>query len=284
MASACSQSSDGVAAEFIALEVESSRSEPQGNPDPTEPAVPAVVVPTPTVVVPTPTVVVPTPTVVVPTPTVVVPTPTVVVPTPTVVVPTPTPTQPYDPEEYFEVTFNGSGYICEEKFSWRSQYDCDRYFGGGPPLIILPSPDLYCSGPENSLTCDYRWYPDELADYELVTIDWNEYLCENSLFGSWGDKDCRRYDGGDPFWASGGSVDLYCSGSGYNMTCASDEYPSVWENYVVVRIDFGDYICDQGALFDTPCVRYFGGSPSQYSFFLPDYYCPKYGSTCERAR
>ena len=60
------------------------------------------------------------------------------------------------------------------------------------------------------------------------------------------------------------------------MTCDNDGYPSVWDDYVVLTIGWSDYICDEGAFGDMPCVRYYGGSPSGYPFWSPDYYCDKW--------
>ncbi len=190
----------------------------------------------------------------------------------------------YDPREYFEVTFDFVDYICEDRSFWEdNQYDCVRYYGGLAPIIF--SPDLYCSGPDYGLSCSTTWYPDELDGYEFINFGGREYVCRDAYAwtASRGDKDCFRYRGGDPFHSISGIVDLYCSGSGSYLTCDTDDYPSVWEDYVVLRIEWSQYICDKGAFGDMPCVRYYGGGPSQYSFWNPDYYCDRFSNYCEAA-
>ena len=199
-------------------------------------------------------------------------------PLPTSTTTVPVTTTLYDPSEYFEVTFDFADYICEGRSTWGDQYDCVRYYGGRAPFILTP--DLYCSGPDYGLTCSVTWYPNELDDYEFVTVKFTEYVCEDT----WGDKDCYRYSGGDPSRSVSGWADLYCSGSGYSMTCDSDDYPSVWDDYVILAIRTpwaSEYICDKGGFSDMPCVRYHGGGPSGYSFRWPDYYCDRRGTSCE---
>ena len=125
------------------------------------------------------------------------------------------------------------------------------------------------------------WSPNEFDDYEFITFGYRDYVCEDAWLGSWGDKDCYLFTGGNPSRSVSGWVDLYCSGSGYSMRCDPDDYPSVWDDYVILTIDYGEYICDQGAFGDMPCVRYYGGSPSSYSFWSPDYYCDELSYYCE---
>ena len=185
----------------------------------------------------------------------------------------------YDPATYFEVRDGGSDYICQSRNRIGSsgrQYDCVRYLGGAAPLMW--SPVLFCSGSRTMPSCSSNWYPDELELHEFYTISGVTYICRSATLGSWGDSDCYRYLGGDPWMSIGGWVDLYCSGSGYSMSCSADDYPSVWEDYSVFRIGMWDYVCDESPWGDAPCVRYSGGSPSQYSFWNPDYYCPRFGS------
>ncbi len=193
----------------------------------------------------------------------------------------PRPAQPYDADEYFEVFFEGANFICQDRSFWNSfsqQYDCVRYFGGSAPLIMVT--ELYCSGSTLWPTCSRLWYPDELDDHNIYEISGNRYICKSAYFGSWGDKDCYRYTGGDPRRAIGSWADLYCSGGGSQMTCSTDEYPSVWQNYSLVTIGWQEYICDKGVFGEMPCVRYWGGSPSRYLFFSPEYYCSRYGGSC----
>lgn len=185
----------------------------------------------------------------------------------------------YDPSIYFEVRDGGSNYICKSRNRFSPlghQYDCVRYVGGAAPLMW--NPVLFCSGPRTIPSCSSNWYPDELERHDIYTISGVNYICRSATFGSWGDSDCYRYRGGDPSMSIGGLVDLYCSESGYSMSCSADDYPSVWEDYSVFRIGMRDYICDESAWGDAPCVRYSGGSPSKYSFWNPDYYCTRFGS------
>ena len=207
---------------------------------------------------------------------------------PTTTTTVPVTTTLYNPSEYFEVTFDFVDYICEDHSIWGDQFDCVRYFGGRAPVIFTP--DLYCSGPDYALTCSVAWYPNELDDYEFVTVNYRDYVCEDTWAGGWDDKDCYLYSGGDPSRSVSGWVDLYCSDSGYSMTCDADEYPSVleaaaaeWDDYVILTIEWSEYICDQGAFGDMPCVRYYGGSPSGYFFWSPDYYCDRWSNSCESA-
>ena len=99
----------------------------------------------------------------------------------------------YDPDEYFELTYRGGGYLCRERYT-SQQYDCVTYFGGPPPSFF--SPDVYCSGPTYSLSCSRDWYPNELEDYEFVTIGFSPYICKYQFFS--GDYNCLPYYGGRP--------------------------------------------------------------------------------------
>jgi hypothetical protein len=259
----------------------------------------------------------------------------------------------YNPDDYIEVTFASSSYICEaEGYSYTDQYNCQTYLGGRPPPFL--STDIYCSGSEWARECSTLWYPDELAQYELTTVNGRDHLCKDAWQGgygdldcytysggdpsfvggsvaaycsssgsfldcsdewypneldrydftringsdhvckdalttSWGDQDCFRYYGGDPNSATFGLPNQYCSGDSFSMTCDPYDYPSAieaaieaeWDDYSIIRIDYSEYICDDGAFGDTPCVRYSGGSPSRYSFWNPDYLCERWGSSCE---
>lgn len=110
--------------------------------------------------------------------------------------PPPTGTLPYDPDRYFEVTYQYRSYLCEDPlFNFSDRYDCMRYYGGSPPLFFF-NPDLYCSGPTYSLRCSTDWYPDGLDDYEFVTIGFSSYACAYQFFS--GDYNCVPYYGGRP--------------------------------------------------------------------------------------
>lgn len=250
---------------------------------------------------------------------------------------------PYNPEWYFETTYDGRGYICQSaSVGYSDRYDCTSYRGGPPPALISV-PEVYCNDSGFGRTCSDLWYPDDLEDYELITVGGADYLCKSAWQGGLGDLDCYRYSGGNPSMVTGlvdlycsstflgdcstdwypsvlddydryqigGSdylcknaftgrygdmncyryfggaprlaafPDLYCSNEGGGLACDTSDYPSEWNDYSIITIGYRDYICDRGAFGDIPCVQYWGGSPSRYSFFFPDYYCSRYGSTCE---
>ena len=212
---------------------------------------------------------------------------------PTTTTTVPVTTTLYDTDEYFEVTFDFQDYICENRSLSSEQYDCARYFGGRAPLIFTP--DLYCSGPEFSLSCSFTWYPNELDDYEFVTVDFTEYICAATQTGGWGDMDCYLYFGGSPASHSFGLVDLYCSGSASSMTCNPDWYPSEleadpaeWVGYGLVTIEGRKYLCDERVFTPDPCVPYSGGSPSEYNVhpIVAEYFCDPYtsGHRCSPSR
>jgi hypothetical protein len=196
---------------------------------------------------------------------------------------------PDELDGYEFVTVGFREYVCEDTWAggWDDK-DCYLYNGGDPSSATFGLVDLYCSGSGYSARCDSEWYPNELEDYEFITFGYQDYVCEDAWLGSWGDKDCYVYYGGDPSSVTMGWVDLYCSESGFSMTCDTSEYPSVleaaaaeWDGYVVLTIGWSDYICDERAFGDMPCVRYYGGSPSSHSFWSPDYYCDKWSYSCE---
>ena len=179
---------------------------------------------------------------------------------------------PYDPEKYFELGFSGRTYLCESGFS--SRYDCVTY-GGGPAPSFGFNPDLYCSGSDWAPDCSGLWYPADLAGYEYTQISGRDYLCEDAW--SYGDVDCYRYDGGDPDYAVGSFPDLKCSEMGGRLECATDAYPSEFEDLATVRIGGVEYICED-TFEGQECFRWYGtGSPSNVTMGLPDYYCNAYG-------
>ena len=208
--------------------------------------------------------------------------------TPTTRRPTTTTTVPvtttlYNPNHYFEITFDFNDYICEDRFSWGDQYDCVRYFGGRAPLIL--SPELYCSGPDYNLTCSANWYPNEMDAFEFVTVNYQDYACQDSWVGGWDGKDCYRYNGGDPSMAVMGWVGLYCSGSGYSMRCDGRWYPGELDKYEFFTIGYQDYICKDawsGHWGDKDCYLYESGDPSMAVMGWVDLYCSGsgYSMTC----
>ena len=163
-----------------------------------------------------------------------VPGPTTTAPTsgPTTTAP-PFGTLPFDSDRYFEVTYQGHRYLCEDSLlNLSDSYDCMRYFGGSPPLLFF-DPDLHCEGSRTSLTC-YEYDPDE---YFEVTYGGRSYLCEMPFWGQ--QYDCKTYFGGRP--PSFYSPDLYCSGPTYSLSCSRDWYPDELDDYEFVTIDFSTY-------------------------------------------
>lgn len=169
----------------------------------------------------------------------------------------------YDPEEYFEVRFDGAGYLCRDELLSYGEYECELYLGGPPPYFFTP--DLYCSGTRSSPTCS-EYDPDE---YFEVTYGFDNYICEDTL--GYEQYDCVHYYGGPAPYI--GTADLYCSGPRYSLDCSPDWYPDELDNYEYVTIDFASYACEyQWISNEFNCVRYFGGRPPT-SYFFPDYIC-----------
>jgi hypothetical protein len=121
------------------------------------------------------------------------------------------------------------------------------------------------------------WFPDDLVQYDFVTYNGSDYLCEPALIGSnFGDLDCHRYDGGDPALATG-VIDLKCSQAAGGVNCDTEYYPSEWEGLSLVTIDLRQYICEDTVL-GQECHLWLGfGSPRDATLGLPDYYCNALG-------
>ena len=175
----------------------------------------------------------------------------------------------YDPDVWFEVTFDFSDYFCTDALMGIEQYDCYQSFTDSPPQVTLDA-DLYCSGREYSLSCDKRWYPNELRALEIVTFSGADYLCEPSYVGSYGDYDCGAYRGGDPDLVYTGG--LKCTSRGTSFDCSYDHYPSEFDNVSVVNIGGVEYICEE-SWGGSECYRYYGGSPASATHGIPDLYC-----------
>jgi hypothetical protein len=179
---------------------------------------------------------------------------------------------PYNPDQYFELGYDGRSYLCERDFADRN--DCLAYDGRYVPSFGL-TPDLYCSGSDWSPDCSELWYPAELDGYDIQQISGRDYLCEDAW--SYGDVDCYLYDGGNPDFAAGSFPDLKCSETGGRLECSTDAYPSEFENLATVRIGGAEYICED-TFEGQECFRWYGtGSPSNVTMGLPDYYCNSYG-------
>lgn len=182
----------------------------------------------------------------------------------------------YDPDEWFEVTFASGGFICQESFFDWQQYDCQRYFGGRAPSSVVFA-ELYCSGSKSFPECSEHWYPDELDDYELISMGGFGYLCDGMWTVGWDDYDCGSYSGGDPSLVL---ATLKCTDRGYTFECNRDYYPSEMDGYFLSNIGGTQHVCEdtwQGS----ECYMYYSGSPSSATMGLPDYYCNSYGE-CDR--
>ena len=129
---------------------------------------------------------------------------------------------PDELEDYTFVQYGASDYVCEDSFSGFSFGDaeCFRYSGGDPQDATGSFPDLYCSDSFSAVpTCDEDYFPSELEDIEFVTIDGDDYICENTFGG----LECYEwYGAGSPRDAIGYAPDFYCNDWG---ECARDDFP-----------------------------------------------------------
>ena len=170
------------------------------------------------------------------------------------------------------VWVGGSEYWCEAG-GWSNRCVAATYYA--PQQVDFFSPDLWCE----FSTCTF-YNPDS---YFEINFNGSNYICEaiSYPYGYQNHYDCMRYLGGRVSWIN---PTLYCNDSWNGIACDSNDYPSVWDDYSLVTISGTRYICNDNAFGDIPCVRYwYGGSPSGYSFWSPDYYCSRFGSTCEPA-
>lgn len=180
----------------------------------------------------------------------------------------------YDPDEYFEITYDFDNYLCESGGVLRSGTDCVRYAGGPAPSFLHA--DLYCSGSSLGRECSDLWYPDELDDYELVEIGGRLHLCDDALLGgSFDDMDCAPYNGGDPDRVSF-TLGLKCSRDLGSLRCERDFYPSELDGLEVVTISGGTYVCED-TYQGSECFRWWSGSPRDATYGRPDYYCNRDG-------
>jgi len=177
------------------------------------------------------------------------------------------------PPGWFALRFQTSDLVCQEMsysqarclFDYRNNFFTD-----------ITSPDFYCSNVNypGLASCDPRWYPDELDQYEFVSFQGNDYVCD--LTYSFGDLECYDYFSGDP-----GSVvrywpDLYCT-DGLSLECNQDFPPSDLEDLEFTSIDGYDYVCESSYM-GQDCYRWNGfGSPKDATSGSPDYYCNDYG-------
>lgn len=179
----------------------------------------------------------------------------------------------YDPDVWFEITFDTSAYLCTK--AGLGQHDCYSALNGGPSN--RSQPEVYCSGPQYSLQCSNSWYPNELARYELVSSPGGDYLCEPALTGGIDDYDCGFYWGGDPALVFTG--ELKCTDRGYSFECDELGYPSELDGLWIGYIGPDEYVC-QDSWGGTECFRYYGESPRQATGGLPDLYC-NYEGYCD---
>jgi hypothetical protein len=170
----------------------------------------------------------------------------------------------YDPDDYFEVSYNGGTYVCESTFGYGRYNRCARYYGGAAPSFFTT--DLYCTNSLNSVTC----YEYDSYYYFEVSYNGGTYLCEDASY-SYGRYDCVRYYGGAA--PSFFSPDLYCSEISNNIDCSAIWYPDDLDNYEYITIGFSQYACLYSFVDrEFSCVRYYGGQPPSYYGF-PDYIC-----------
>lgn len=183
----------------------------------------------------------------------------------------------FDSDEWFELQKLGQSYLCKEGTVGFRRYDCYSRFGDKEPAAFA-EPDLYCSGMQAYPDCSELWYPDGLANYEIVSMSGLTYLCERALTGSWGDYDCGTYDGGDPNRVWTGV--LKCTDRGGSFECDPDYYPSEMDGLFFTTIGGRTYVCEdtwQGS----ECYLYSYGSPRAATYGPPAYYCNSFGQ-CDR--
>ncbi len=124
---------------------------------------------------------------------------------------------PDELDDYVFITHYGSSYLC--KNAWGGNYgdlDCGRYTGGNPSSVYTGS--LKCSPSGYSgYECSEDYYPSAWDGYELATIGYGQYVCEDT----WQGQECYRYYGGDPASSTWGMPDYYCNYYG----CSEDDYP-----------------------------------------------------------
>lgn len=107
------------------------------------------------------------------------------------------------PSDWIVVTSRGQDYICDEKLF--GDFDCVRYYGGNPPLLI-GWPDLRCSETLWGFKCTKDgYYPSELDGYEVTTVAANRVLCRWNQCWIWESWE-------NPSSATLGSSDYECSG------------------------------------------------------------------------
>jgi hypothetical protein len=188
---------------------------------------------------------------------------------------------PSELDNYQLTTIDGQNMICSDANLGSSlgDLDCFAYDGGDPDLAASAFGFKYqCSRDGPTLTCAQDYYPSEMDDYELFTVDGRDVICTDAGYaGGYGDLDCFRYDGGDPSDAAFGLPDYKCSPSLPSLDCNSDYYPSEVEGLSIVSIDGGDYVCEE-TFQGQECYSWFGsGSPADAVGFVPDFYCNQFG-------
>ncbi|MFT7650396.1 MAG: hypothetical protein ACI8Y4_005166 [Candidatus Poriferisodalaceae bacterium] len=165
---------------------------------------------------------------------------------------------PYDPSRYFEFGSGSGTYLCEETYRFQ-EYECATYFGGPAPAI--GTPDLYCSGPQGTLSCA-EYNPNE---YFEVRFQAQTYLCQETY--SFQQYECSDYFGGPAPYL--GTPALYCSGSRTSAACT--EYDP--DKYFEISSDGRRYLCEaQFSPRQYNCTTFSGGSAPRVSG-APDLYC-----------
>ncbi len=197
----------------------------------------------------------------------------------------------YDPDELFEMTYESFDYLCTVLDVSISRYPCVLYSGGPSPDIVsvITAPDLYCSGTATFRDCSGLWFPSDLDEYDLRTVDGHDVICTSAgTFSSPGDQACYLYAGGNPSTATTGLADYMCSSSRVGISdCATDYYPSEMADYKQYKVNGGDVICTDarvsGSFGDLDCYRYSGGNPSDAVSGTPDYKCTPSGLSVDCA-
>lgn len=133
--------------------------------------------------------------------------PTAVPPTasPPPAIPVYNPPEPQLPDisGWTQLRFEGADYLCRPASLLSSEYDCERYYGGAPPVFVTFI-DLRCSKRIGAFDCSTEeYYPDELDGLTVRTVGLDTLLCQWINCWIW-------YSRTSPSRAIGGPPDYTC--------------------------------------------------------------------------
>lgn len=101
------------------------------------------------------------------------------------------PSYPSDWEGYELIRVSGSDFICVSSGRSTGNYDCERYWGGAPPLFL--NGNLKCTRYTSGFEClEGSYYPSDWEGYEVITFGWDRYVCKQLLGGILGKWECQK--------------------------------------------------------------------------------------------